>query len=208
MSENKICPATSKELPSTLAGFQLVCSCGTALQHVREGDLLRGGECSQWAVVGGAVGKPIGEDGCFGGFRVYRRIPVPRQEGMTAPTATVHHSDPAPRVCEVAKPAIKLPTTPAERKGIPIATGFVDYFPDAVAEVARVSKAGNDQHNPGQPLHWDKSKSTDHADCLMRHFVDRGTRDTDGQRHSAKVAWRALALLQVEIESERAGGAK
>ena len=37
----------------------------------------------------------------------------------------------------------------------------------------------------------------------MRHFVDRGTLDSDGVRHSAKVAWRALALLQKEIEKER-----
>lgn len=81
-----------------------------------------------------------------------------------------------------------------------MARGLLDYFPDALAEVARVSKAGNDQHNPGQPLHWAKEKSTDHADCIIRHLVDRGTLDTDGQRHSAKVAWRALALLQIELE--------
>jgi len=37
----------------------------------------------------------------------------------------------------------------------------------------------------------------------MRHFVERGTLDTDGVRHSAKVVWRALALLQKEIEGER-----
>ena len=64
-----------------------------------------------------------------------------------------------------------------------------------------MSKAGNEQHNPGKPLHWDRSKSGDEADALMRHFVERGTLDTDGIRHSAKVAWRALALLQKEIEA-------
>ena len=37
----------------------------------------------------------------------------------------------------------------------------------------------------------------------MRHFIDRGTRDSDGMRHTAKVAWRAMALLQKEIEKER-----
>ncbi len=26
--------------------------------------------------------------------------------------------------------------------------------------------------------------------------------DTDGMRHTAKVAWRALALLQAELESD------
>lgn len=96
-----------------------------------------------------------------------------------------------------------LPQVASVRKDIPIATGVLDYFPLALAEVARVSKAGNDQHNPGQPLHWAREKSTDHADCLVRHFLDRGTRDSDGQRHTAKVAWRALALLQTELEQDQ-----
>lgn len=94
-----------------------------------------------------------------------------------------------------------LPTDPKERKATPIYSGVVKYFPLALAEIARVSKAGNDQHNPGQPLHWDKSKSTDHLDCIMRHIADAGTMDSDGQRHTAKVAWRALAALEIELES-------
>jgi hypothetical protein len=98
-----------------------------------------------------------------------------------------------------------LPTDAKARKAVPLCTGVFDYFPDALAEVAIVSQAGNDQHNPGQPLHWSKHKSSDHADCLLRHQLERGTLDTDGMRHSAKVAWRALAQLQIEIEAERAG---
>lgn len=99
-----------------------------------------------------------------------------------------------------------LPINSKERKNIPLCTGVLDYFPDALVEVALTSKAGNDQHNPGQPLHWAKHKSTDHADCILRHLVDRGKYDSDGIRHSAKVAWRALALLQIEIEAERLSG--
>lgn len=97
-----------------------------------------------------------------------------------------------------------LPKGKGARKDLPIATGVIDYFPLALAEVARLSKAGNDQHNPGQPLHWAREKSRDHADCLMRHFIQRGTLDTDGISHTAKVAWRALAMLQEEMEA-RAG---
>lgn len=93
-----------------------------------------------------------------------------------------------------------LPENAAERKAIPLAEGCLYYFPAALAEVARVSKRGNDQHNPGQPMHHARGKSTDHADCIMRHLVDAGSFDTDGMRHSAKVAWRALALLQDELE--------
>lgn len=95
-----------------------------------------------------------------------------------------------------------LPADAQSRKAIPIATGVLDYFPDAIAEVAHTSFVGNEQHNPGTPLHWDRAKSTDEADCLIRHFMQRGTVDTDGVRHSAKLAWRALALLQKELEAE------
>lgn len=93
-------------------------------------------------------------------------------------------------------------TDPASRKAHPITSGVLDYFPDALLAVAEVSVAGNNQHNPGEPLHWAKEKSSDEADALVRHLLDRGTRDTDGLRHSAKVAWRALALLQREIDAE------
>ena len=93
-----------------------------------------------------------------------------------------------------------LTTEPTGRKTTPIFTGVVDYFPLALAEVARVSKAGNDQHNPGKPLHWNRGVSSDHADCVLRHLIERGELDADGQRHSAKAAWRALALLQTELE--------
>jgi hypothetical protein len=81
----------------------------------------------------------------------------------------------------------------------------IDYFPDALAEIALVSRTGNDQHNPGAPLHWDRSKSGDESDALIRHFLERGEFDTDGMRHSAKVAWRALALLQKELEAAADG---
>lgn len=95
-----------------------------------------------------------------------------------------------------------LPTDAGARKASPIASGVLDYFPLAVAEVARVSEAGNRQHNPGQPLHWARGKSTDHQDCIVRHLIERGTVDVDGMRHTAKLAWRALALLQEELEAE------
>jgi hypothetical protein len=80
----------------------------------------------------------------------------------------------------------------------------IDYFSAALMELARLALAGNDQHNPGESLHWARDKSTDHADALGRHLIDRGLRDADWQRHSAKLAWRALALLQLELEAEGA----
>ena len=95
-----------------------------------------------------------------------------------------------------------LPTDAQERKDTPIVTGVLDFFPDALAEVARVSLAATAQHHPGEPMHWDKNKSADEADSLVRHLIERGTLDSDGIRHSAKVAWRGLALLQRELDAE------
>lgn len=90
------------------------------------------------------------------------------------------------------------------RKRQPMASGLLDYFPAALAAVAEVSRIGNDKHNPGQPLHHARGKSTDHADCILRHLADRGLFGSDGVRHSAALAWRALALLQEELEAEGA----
>lgn len=94
-----------------------------------------------------------------------------------------------------------LPNESAARKALPLTTGVLDYFPDALIEVAKVSKAGNDKHNPGEPLHHSRNKSSDHADSIARHLLDRGGIDPDTNvRHSAELAWRALAMLQQELE--------
>jgi hypothetical protein len=98
---------------------------------------------------------------------------------------------------------VSLPTDAKKRKDMPITRGVLDYFPDAIAAVAEVSRVGNEQHNPGEPMHWARSKSADHADCIARHLIERGGVDDDGGRHSAKLAWRALALLQTELEEAR-----
>lgn len=113
---------------------------------------------------------------------------------MTCPECD-HRNAPEP-----VKP-LALPADAAKRKAIPIVAGCLDYFPAALAAVAEVSRVGNEQHNPGQPLHHARGKSMDHADCIVRHLMDRGAIDTDGVRHSAKAAWRALALLQEELEA-------
>jgi hypothetical protein len=87
-----------------------------------------------------------------------------------------------------------------DRKSKPVFSGVIKYFPDAILEVAKCSKAGNDQHHPDLPLHWDRTKSSDHLDALARHLIQAGQIDDDGILHSTKVAWRALANLQVELE--------
>jgi hypothetical protein len=93
----------------------------------------------------------------------------------------------------------------ANRKNKPVFTGVLMYFPDAMLAVAEHSKKGNDKHNPGQPLHWAKGKSMDHADCIARHLIDIGPNwdaiDPETQSlHAQALAWRALALLQTVLE--------
>lgn len=95
-----------------------------------------------------------------------------------------------------------LPEDSDERKEFPIFRGLLAYFPNALAEVARISKRGNDKHNPGEEMHHARSKSTDHLDCIGRHLIDAGAKDADGNRHSAMLAWRALANLQEELERD------
>ena len=116
-----------------------------------------------------------------------------KKTGELPVPATVYHTAPY------------LPTDAAERKRVPLWSGLVRYFPDALVAVSKLSMKGNDQHNPGEPLHWSRGKSDDHHDTLLRHMLDSGTVDEDGHRHSTKAAWRALAILQLELEREKAG---
>lgn len=94
--------------------------------------------------------------------------------------------------------------TVEERKGIPVYTGFMKYFPRAIREVARVSVAGNLKHHPDKPLHWDKTKSTDDPDAGERHKLDHAQGilydPEDGMLHLAKHAWRAMAELEKFLE--------
>ena len=165
------------ELPTSLAGWQAL----AGHEYLRPCDLMV------------RDGKPL----CF-----------PDSEtcdlGMDVAYARRHLKVNIYRRIPVAKPGDcdhKLPSKAESRKGIPLCTGVLDYFPLALVEVAKCSKAGNDQHNLGKPLHWDRSKSGDEADALLRHLMERGTVDTDGIRHSAKTAWRSLSLLQKEMEA-------
>lgn len=91
----------------------------------------------------------------------------------------------------------------AARKATPIFSGVLRYFPNALAAVARLSKAGNDKHNPGEPLHWSRSKSNDHGDCIVRHQLEFDAVDPEtGEYHAVAVAWRALAQLELLEESK------
>lgn len=131
-----------------------------------------------------------------------RQTRVPARAHIKHPGLEIER---AAKASEPPKPVTRpLPDDSAARKTYPMATGLLDYFPAALAEVAHISYLGNQKHNPGQELHWSRGKSNDHADCAIRHLAERGTRDDNGVRHTAQAAWRALAELQEELEREGA----
>ena len=92
-----------------------------------------------------------------------------------------------------------------ERKEIPLYSGLLTYFPEALNHVANCSYQGNLQHHPEKPLHWDKDKSSDHPDAMLRHLADhyKNPIDDDGVLHLAKCAWRALAFLEIYLEEQK-----
>ena len=86
----------------------------------------------------------------------------------------------------------------AERKKFPVYSGFVKYFPKAMAMVARISFDNNQKHNPGATeVLWNRAVSGDEPDAMMRHIIDRDW---------GQVAWRAMANLEKEIENGYEGG--
>lgn len=106
-----------------------------------------------------------------------------------------------------------LPDESRARKDVPLYSGCFRYFPAALAGVARWSKLGNDKHNPGQPMHHARGKSSDHADCMLRHLMDLADRLAEYDRDPVNkllgepvppaildecdaLVWRALALSQ------------
>ena len=98
-----------------------------------------------------------------------------------------------------------LPVDPKARKDIPVYSGFIKYFPRAICAVAELSRIGNDQHNPGKAIHWDRSKSCDEKDSMMRHMIDDAMDipvDTDNVLHATKMAWRAMANLEKALEAQ------
>jgi hypothetical protein len=136
--------------------------------------------------------------GCWGTLPNARLVPdyiVPTLPDFRAGPNTVSHLQ-------------TLPTDSAARKEYPLYRGCFQYFPAALAGVSRISKLGNDKHNPGQEMHHARGKSTDHGDCILRHLLDLSELlagykieprlDTAQQikDEASSLAWRALALSQ------------
>jgi hypothetical protein len=83
-----------------------------------------------------------------------------------------------------------------------ITTCALDYFPNALAAIARWSRYNNQKYPPvdgSKEVRWSFDVSTDHADAIASHLIQRGTEDEAGFSHSVPLAWRALALLETEL---------
>lgn len=77
------------------------------------------------------------------------------------------------------------------------------YFPDALAEIGELCVEANEKHNPGEPIHWDKSKSKDHWGSWGRHLSNRGTIDPEfGLLHDVSFLWRTMAINQTRCDLE------
>lgn len=96
---------------------------------------------------------------------------------------------------------MSLPTDSAARKRIPMFSGLLVYFPDALAAVAEHSFDSNEKHNPGEPVHWSREKSSDHMDCIVRHMTDIAA-GADKIAELKAVVWRGLAELQLALEAK------
>ena len=83
-----------------------------------------------------------------------------------------------------------LPTESAARKTYPLYRGLFKFFPKALAAVAHHSQVGGAQHGHDE-LYWDRNKSTDDPDALLRHVLEGDW---------AGAAWRALACLERDLE--------
>lgn len=91
------------------------------------------------------------------------------------------------------------------RKEYPMYSGLLKYFPNALREVSHCSWVGQQQHNPDKPLAWDRSKSGDELDAMLRHLTDhaKGVEiDEDGVYHLVKCCWRILGMTEKFLEKK------
>jgi hypothetical protein len=112
--------------------------------------------------------------------------------------------------------ATTLPTDSNERKDVPLLRGCLRYAPAALAGMARISKIGNDKHNPGEEIHHARGKSGDHGDCVVRHLLDIQDLEAQIERNPGlssekllfevdQFMWRAA--LYSQMMHEKYGGA-
>ncbi len=197
-----------KQLPTHIGGYQHI-----GYGNYQEGDIW---VCDgkPWSFIDDEwIGKSI-LHGTFAGYSAYRKMDCPKQgghglkidgrNGKCPPEPETFRKEDWYYIPDN-KDGAYIPQDDAARKQSPMFRGLLGYFPAALFEVAAHSQESDQKHNPGAtdgPT-WARSKSSDHADCIVRHLVDAGKRGTLNRKyHLRALAWRALALLQEECEAE------
>jgi hypothetical protein len=80
-----------------------------------------------------------------------------------------------------------FPEDDEERQKYAVGTFICEFFPHAIAELARFSYDMQQKHNPGAPMGWAKEKSVGDGNQIFRHQMDGEFRE---------VAWRGLEQLE------------
>lgn len=95
-----------------------------------------------------------------------------------------------------------LPGAKLDKNKLNIYSLFIQYFPDAIKEVTKVSIYGANKYTP---FGWKKVTNgfTRYTDALLRHLLEETKETIDPETnllHAAQVAWNALARLQLLVE--------
>lgn len=82
---------------------------------------------------------------------------------------------------------------------------FFRKFPLAIEAVAEVSRAGDAKHNGTVQSYLSiENGHQEFSEAMVRHIlgeVTEGQYDAEDVRHSARIAWAALARLEIELEN-------
>jgi hypothetical protein len=94
-----------------------------------------------------------------------------------------------------------FPEDDAERQTYPIGTFICEFFPHALAELARFSHKQQQKHNPDGPIGWAKDKSVWSIDRVFRHAMEAQRLYNEGDIEAAgeefkSLAWRSLEGLE------------
>lgn len=83
-----------------------------------------------------------------------------------------------------------FPVDDAERKKYAVGTFICEFFPHAIAELARFSYDMQQKHNPNAPMGWVKDKSIGDGNQIFRHQMNGDYEE---------VAWRGLEQLERKL---------
>lgn len=126
------------------------------------------------------------------------KLKLKLQEKPT-PSATLDMLDRQP-VMHIDEPGVwdgAFPKSDEERKRIRL-SAIWKLFPDATIALAEHIQTGADKYCGGK-LEWDRSKSPEEIESLLRHAFEQ-VHDEDDVEIAKAIAWRGMANLQKVIE--------